>query len=384
MFYQLPPVGNPVHFSVDDHPERSLNTFFSPYLQRYYSSGTAALAAAITAAIRKKNVEHPHVLLPAYACPDLISATVFSGAKPVLVDLEPNRPWMDMEQLSASIGSNTVAIVCVNLFGIAERVSQIRAVTEQTGTVLIEDSAQAFPANEASDFWNGDLVVLSFGRGKPVSLLGGGAVLFRDSKFDDLLPAVVEHKSNVLYKRILFQLKVGLYNQVISPRLYWLLQSMPFLHLGETRYHPLSEIEAMDPARLAVLPANIATFQNNDMRVQNAFVRMLEEIDSAETGVIDLPGVCQAPRERRLLRYPLLVEASIRDKLYRQLRRSGLGPSVMYPAALPGISGLETLLSGQGPFPAAEAFATGVLTLPTHGHVREHDIAHIRQLLVSD
>ncbi len=57
---------------------------------------------------------------------------------------------------------------------------------------------------------------------------------------------------------------------------------------------------------------------------------------------------------------------SIRDWLYQQLHRLGSGHSVMYPAVLPGIPGLEVLLSGQGPFPAAEAFAACILMLPAH------------------
>ena len=53
----------------------------------------------------------------------------------------------------------------------------------------------------------------------------------------------------------------------------------------------------------------------------------------------------------------------------------------MYPAALPGIVGLEALLAGQGPFPRAAAFAARILTLPTHQHVRRGDIEKMHQVL---
>ena len=75
---------------------------------------------------------------------------------------------------------------------------------------------------------------------------------------------------------------------------------------------------------------------------------------------------------------------SIRDRLYQQLHRFGSGPSVMYPAALPGIPGLEARLAGQGPFPAVEAFAACILTPPTHSRVGSKDIANIRRVLCSD
>ena len=49
----------------------------------------------------------------------------------------------------------------------------------------------------------------------------------------------------------------------------------------------------------------------------------------------------------------------------------------MYPAALPGVLGLQSLLCDQGSFPAAEAFAARILTLPTHRHVGFEDIVKL-------
>lgn len=382
MFYQLPPVGNPINISSEEHPEALLQSVFAPYKAEYFASGTAALAAAIIASVRIKAIEQPEVIFPAYGCPDLISAAMYAGVKPVLVDLEPDRPWMDLEQLLAHTSSSTVAIVAASLFGISERIALLRPIAEQVGAVIIEDSAQAFPGKEEKDIWQGDLVVLSFGRGKPVNLLGGGAVLFREKALGDLLSVADTVSARSKSNQAFFHLKALMFNQIISPRLYWLPQSLPFLNLGETRYHPLPGINAMDQTRLEMLPANIAAYLDNGMKTQITLSEMLQELDPPPAGLIDLPKVCQVLRQRKLLRYPLLVEALVRDRLYQQLHRNGSGSSVMYPTALPGIPGLETLLGGQGPFPAAEAFASCVLTLPTHGKVGLKDIANIRSVMV--
>ena len=135
MFYQLPPVGNPICLSRADQPEVLLQAFGYRYQPHYFASGTAALAAAITAAIRLKAIDKPEVILPAYGCPDLISAVVFAGAKPVLVDFETDRPWMDLEQLLTKIRAQTVAIIAVNLFGISERLEQLRGRTRGDGRI---------------------------------------------------------------------------------------------------------------------------------------------------------------------------------------------------------------------------------------------------------
>ncbi len=382
MFYQLPPVGNPVCLSGSGQTDSLLQAVFAPYQPRYFASGTAALAAAIGAAVKLKGVTHPEVVLPAYGCPDLVSAAVFAGAKPVLCDLEPDRPWMDLDQLSAHISSQTVAIVATNLFGISERMNQLRPIAEQAGAVLIEDSAQAFPNGTETSLWEGDLVVLSFGRGKPVSLLGGGAVLFRDTGLGGLLLACDMQDRRGQRRRLSFRFKAALYNLMISPRLYWIPQSLPFLHLGETRFHPLRSIDGIDAERLARLPANVSAYQVNDMEAQKGLACMLAELDLSTLGIIDLSAVCRLPPNQRLLRYPLLVDAKVSPGLYAELRRRGLGASGMYPATLPDIPGLEELLEGQGPYPAAEAFAASILTLPAHNRVGRGDIARIRRVML--
>ncbi|MGB5180128.1 MAG: DegT/DnrJ/EryC1/StrS family aminotransferase [Gammaproteobacteria bacterium] len=351
--------------------ESVLQEIISPYTSRYFDSGTAALAASILAAISIKGVSEPEVILPAYGCPDLISAVVYAGAQPVLVDLEAERPWMDLEQVSSHITARTVAIIAASLCGIPERLGELRQITEQAGVALIEDSAQLFPGSIAEADWQGDMVVISFGRGKPVSLLGGGAVMFRDEGLGSLVPDYPARKAG-MGQRLGYRLKVLLYNRLLAPRSYWALQWFPLLHLGETRYHPLESVGPLDSIRRRMLKANIACYlgQNPDMRI-----RISGMIDSlADNGIVNLPVACQLPVQQRLLRHPLLVDSTRRDQVYARLSEAGLGVSIMYPAILPTISGLETLLAGQGPFPAAEQFAARLLTLPTHAGVRRDDI----------
>jgi hypothetical protein len=229
-------------------------------------------------------------------------------------------------------------------------------------------------------FWGGDLVVLSFGRGKPVTLLGGGAVLSRDPALGKLLP---EGASQYGAGR-LFRLMALLYNVMRSPYLYWIPQGLPFLHLGDTRYHRLTTIETMDPVRLGLFDRNVSEYQHGKNAVQSALADIANAAGGSGGVVLDLPAVCRVQPDRRLLRYPLLVHAAWRDRVYHRLRNAGLGPSLLYPSSLPGLPGLENLLQDQGSYPVAEAFAGRILTLPTHDGVRNADINKIRDILVVD
>lgn len=372
MFYQLPPVGNPV--SLKQTSDLVLPDFFPSQKTKFYSSGTAALSAAIEATLASKtsvDINAAEVILPAYACPDLVSAVIYAGARPILVDMEADRPWISLSQLAEAISKNTVAIVAVNLFGISERWLQLRQLAEQYEIHLIEDSAQYFPGAGEMSEWYGDMVVFSFGRGKPVSLLGGGAVVSEDKALLDLLPYPVQGEAGGNGK-ISFKLKAWIYNTMISPALYWLPQSLPFLHLGETRYHTLHAIEPMDKVRLGLLAININSYQA-DLHAAKRCQR-ISSILADQDKAVDLPGVCGVSTSRRLLRYPILLDAGARDEAYQILKRAGLGPSIMYPASLPNIPGLSDLLGTKRRFPNAENFSARLLTLPTHSHVTEKNI----------
>ena len=268
MFYALPPVGNPVCLNAKN--DSAAPSFFLADQTRFYSSGTAALAAALVAASKaaktSKNNTRPEVILPAYACPDLVSAAIFAGVKPILVDLEANGPWLDLSQLANAITAETVAIIGVNLFGIAERWPQLRELAIQKDVLLIEDSAQYVPGGDEHQDWQGDLVVFSFGRGKPVSLLGGGAVVAKNPSLIDLLPRPALNATS-MSQNLSFKLKARMYNAMISPYLYWLPQMLPFLHLGETRYHVLDNIETMDQVRTELLTSNISQYQDDNKAI---------------------------------------------------------------------------------------------------------------------
>lgn len=355
-----------------------MSELFPDYGVQYYDSGTAALSAAIIAAIKHQDISTPEIILPAYACPDLLSAAIYAGAKPVLVDIEVDRPWLDLSSLSAAISENTAAIIGVNLFGISERWSQLREIASEHNVLLIEDSAQYFPVSKKNNDWRGDLVVISFGRGKPVSLLGGGAVLTKNVALSEDLPLTQPIVSSAV-RRLSYDLKVRLYNAMISPYLYWLPQSLPFLHLGETRYHTLTEIEGMDRVRQGLLATNIKCYQSDVAALAccDKISTILNDLD----GIVDLPRSCNVEADNRLLRYPVLVPEESRDQVYLKFQQEGLGASILYPASLPNIDGVSEVMGKGQAFPNADLFASRLVTLPTHAKVSDPDIEKMRSIL---
>ena len=91
--------------------------------------------------------------------------------------------------------------------------------------------------------------------------------------------------------------------------------------------------------------------------------------------------MCKMEANRRLLRYPLLIEEKYRDSVYQKLKRAGLGASIMYAASLPRIPGMPGGLNNKQGFPNAENFAARLLTLPTHLYVNAKVINKIEAIL---
>ena len=379
MFYRLPPVGHHIVVKTDGDAREKLAARFAPSIPFYFDSGAAALAAVLKIIVSRAGRADPEVLLPAYTCPELVSAVLFAGARPVLVDLEQERPWLDLHDLAGKLSERSVAIIAVALFGIPERLALIRELIRNTPIRLIEDNAQCVPEHRGNT--TGHVTIYSFGRGKPVSVLGGGMALVNDENLArimaDFTAGLAQDGASALHTG----LRICLYNLLLHPRLYWLPYSLPFLHLGETRFRPLEQIMQMNAHLLSWLPSNMPVAEQPLTDRQSVVKSMLAELPDG--CFIDLAATTCGEQVPRLLRYPVLAQsAALRDKAYHQLDAQGLGVSKMYPAVLPQIAGMGTVLGDQGRCAAAEDFAARLLTLPVHEGMKPRHVQAIKEVLL--
>ncbi len=369
---QLAPVGEPIVFG--GQPAGGPGWQREEYRYLLLNSGTAALALALALAGERMGRPAGEVILPAYGCPDLLAAAHHAGLVPVLADLHADRPRYDLAALEALICERTAAVVAVNFLGIPEDLAALRTLCDRRGVLLIEDDAQYFPLGMAP--YQGDLIVHSFGRGKPVSQLGGGAVLARGALGERLLDAgrslPVESLSPAAWR-----VKAQLFNLVLHPLGYQALLLLPFLDVGRTVYKPLRQLACMPGWRRRYLDANIAAYQQRQRPAQQQIDAVLQR----QAPSINLPRAMDA-LEGPLLRYPLLCgSAAQSDALYRQLRRRGLGVTRMYQRPLPEIEGIPERLAGH--FPGAASFAARLLTIPTSSFVGQRHLASLEQALAA-
>jgi dTDP-4-amino-4,6-dideoxygalactose transaminase len=353
------------------------------------SSGTAALVVALSCL--KYQSRKSQVILPAYSCPSVIAAIIKAGLKPVLCDLRPNCLGMDLDEVEARIGPDTLAIIAVHLFGIPENIIELKGIAQKRGIILIEDAAQAFgnkvhlsPQSSplsANGYLGsfGDIGIFSFGRGKPFTLLAGGAISVNNH---ELLKFVQEAyvslpQADTSVYSFRYMLNLLFYSIFYHPKLYWIPERLPWLKLGETIFTLSFGIDRINPHVVKLgnkLISNFDEIREGRLKITEFYIEKLKGFRDEFTFYPKTDGA--------LLRFPIIFRSrEKRDRILVELKKRGLGATGMYPVPLNEQEGVSPYLTGNETYPNAKFVSERILTLPIHEHVRVEDIEHIRQII---
>jgi dTDP-4-amino-4,6-dideoxygalactose transaminase len=278
------------------------------------SSGTAALHLAVLALGVGPGDE---VIVPAYTFPATANVVALSGARPVLVDVDPHTLNLDPSRLE--VGPRTKAILAVHLFG---RPVDWSALPD--GVPVIEDAAGALGAS-----WQGRpcgslgaLGCLSFHPRKIVTTGEGGAVTTNDA---ELAAAVAQLRNHGW--RTLGDMPLPGFNYRLSDVL---------CALGIPQLQRLDELHATR-ARIAA----------------GYTERLRDVVETPAAAEGDVHG-WQA--------YVVLIER--RDEALQALRAAEVEAQI-------GTFALHRLgaYADQGPFPGADAAFERALALPFHTRI---------------
>jgi dTDP-4-amino-4,6-dideoxygalactose transaminase len=104
------------------------------------NSGTSALHLALLAAGIGPGDEVITVSLTFWAT---VAAIIYTGATPVLVDVDPQTCNLDPSAIEGAITKRTKAVMPVHLYGRCADMDAITRVARQHGLLIVEDAAQA-------------------------------------------------------------------------------------------------------------------------------------------------------------------------------------------------------------------------------------------------
>ncbi len=152
-----------------------------------YHNGRSALAAGMKAIVPKKNGEHPGVLVTSLTCYAVVEAVKAAGFTPVFADIDPKTLHFNGETIEKAFKKHKdiKAVIVQNNLGIPADIKSIKAAVRKHNIVLIEDLAHCAgisykDGKEAGSY--GDFVALSFGKGKSIDTISGGALVIRSSE----------------------------------------------------------------------------------------------------------------------------------------------------------------------------------------------------------
>jgi dTDP-4-amino-4,6-dideoxygalactose transaminase len=144
------------------------------------NSGTSALHLALLAAGVGPGDE---VITVSCTFVATVAAVMYSGAKPVLIDVDPVTYTMDPDLIEAAITPRTKAILPVHLYGNPADMDPILETARRRGLTVIEDAAQAHGAEYRGRRCGsmGELGCFSFYPGKNLGAYGEGGLVTTNS-----------------------------------------------------------------------------------------------------------------------------------------------------------------------------------------------------------
>lgn len=173
------------------------------------STGTLALHLALATLGLGKGSE---VIVPSYTCRSLLNALAYSGASPVVCDVNEHDYNISFAQAKRKISQKTKAIIIPHMFGCPAEVDKFKSL----GIFVIEDCAHSIGAQykgKKLGSW-GDLAIFSFEGTKYIIAGEGGMVATNSSvllnRMRDLKePDSLTHKIKYTYRMTNLQAAVG-------------------------------------------------------------------------------------------------------------------------------------------------------------------------------
>ena len=293
------------------------------------SSGTTALHLALLASEVGPGDEEITVPFTFFAS---ASAILFTGARPVFVDVDESSFNIDVAQIEAAITPATRAILPVSLYGQPADLPAIAEIAERRGLALIEDAAQTHGAaigDRRSGSWG--VGCFSFYPTKNMTTGEGGMVTTTDPAVADRARLLREHGMRVRYQHEM----IG-YN-------FRMTDVHASIGLGQ-----LPKLPGYNARRRAIA------------------ARYDRELQGVITPHVQ-PGVTHVYHQ-----YTLRVNR--RDEFVERLKERGVGTGVYYPIPVHRQKPFLALGYADQHFPVSERLADEVLSIPVHPSLTDDEV----------
>ena len=179
------------------------------------NSCTAALHLALEAAGLRADDE---VIVPAYTFAATAEVVRYFGARPVLVDVEPDTVNIDTRRVEEAITPRTRAVIPVHIAGLAADLDALTSICRPRGIAIVEDAAHSFPASCGGRPIGaiGDFTCFSFYATKSIATGEGGMLCTENDEWADRCRVMSLHGiSRDAWKR--YTAEGSWYYEIVAP-----------------------------------------------------------------------------------------------------------------------------------------------------------------------
>jgi len=334
------------HFILGEEVD-ALENEVAAYLGVGHGVGVASGTDALILALRALEIgPGDEVIIPAYTFFATAGAVLHVGARPVLVDVDPQTYCIDATLIPDKITQATKAIIPVHLYGHPSDMDAIGAIARKHGLKIIEDNAQAIGAAYKGRKTGslGDVACLSFFPSKNLGGYGDGGMVVCDD------PALAERLR------------------------------MLRAHGWRRKYYPeiLGYNSRLDTLQAAILRVKLGYLDGwNERRREIAA--------SYDHGLADLSSI-SAPHEAagcRHVYHLYIIRTTARAEIQHALKMAGISSGVYYPQPLHLTQPCRGLGYKEGDFPVSEKACHETLAIPIYPEMSPEQINLVLETLSS-
>jgi len=321
--------------------------------------GTSCCSMGLVMALRALDVgPGDEVITTPMTFVSTTNAILHLGAKPKLVDVEPETGLIDPVAVRAAINENTVGIVPVHLYGQLADMKALREIADARGLFVVEDSAHGIEIERdgvrPGDL--GDAAVFSFYATKNLTSGDGGAIATRDAKMAEKLRRLRNHGVT----RAAADRHGGLYR-------HW-----DMVDLGYKAN--LTDLDAaMLRPQLPFVEEKRAKREQVARRYESMLRERIDDVRTAAPTVNSVPWLLERRGTSSHHLFTLHAWPGERDALLAKLGEAGIGTAVNYRAIHTLTYLVEALGLPRGALPVAEEMGDRTLSIPMYPTLTESD-----------
>lgn len=314
---------------------------FADFCEAQHAVGVDSGTSALELVLRAYDIgEGSEVITVSHTFIATVASISYTGARPVLVDIDRDTYNIDPARIEAAITDRTKAVVPVHLYGQPADMDPLLAIARKHNLIVIEDACQAHGARYKGKRVGslGDAGCFSFYPGKNLGAYGdAGMVVTNNKETAERIRLLRNYGQPTKYQHII---------------------------MGYNR-----RLDSLQAAVLRVKLKRLDEWNASRQRAARLYNELLENVPGIRT-----PYTAEESSHAYHL---YVVQHSQRGRLVSYLREQGVATGLHYPTPVHLQTCYQDLGIQPGALPVTEASASRVMSLPMFAEITDEQIRYV-------